>query len=248
MKKNIIKMVVLLAATWLLLGCSAKSSKDFTLMIDNFLSRGNGSNEGSKRYRFTSVQAVNEYLIDTEHFTAKPLLTKEDDWKDMGTWKFIYNYAGTTTLNNRVSISGKHYGAIILNIGLSNRKVREYNTVFHNALKSGDEAYFKNKYPYSKVKRTGKEKNINVHIEFHGKENYPCLVEESTNGSQLTQLYVCYKSNKDRTLENDVVIRLTYSSMIDIETKYPYFAQKYSYEDFKERAKRTLDSLYIKDF
>ena len=248
MRKNIIKMVVLLGGTWLLLGCSSKSAKEFTLMVDNFLSRGNGSNEGSKRYRFTSAQAVNEYLIDAEHFTAKPLLTKEDDWKDMGTWKFIYNYAGTTTLNNRVSIPGKYYGAIILNIGISNRKVREYDTVYHNALKSGDEAYFKNKYPYFKDKRTGEERKINVHIEFHGKENYPCLVRETIHGKQLTQLYSCYKSNQDRTLENLVVIRLTYSSMIDIETKYPYFAEKYSYEDFKERAKTTLDSLYIKDF
>ena len=50
------------------------------------------------------------------------------------------------------------------------------------------------------------------------------------------------KQYKELTKAKKVHIRLTYN-----KPKNPSLAKEYTYEDFQQRAKRILDSLYIKD-
>ena len=242
--REVVKAILLVGTMGLFTGCNAKK---VTVAIDNFLARGNGTDAGNKRYQFTSPEAADEYLIETKHFTARPLLTKSDDWRDMGTWKFVYNHSRTTVMMNDLSFPKEGvFSGIMFHIGLNSWLIRKYNSN-DKALEEGDEIYFQSRMPHSFDKKTKEEKNINVHIEYHGKENYPCVVYETKHGRQLSKEYVCYKFNQERTLSKRVRISLGYFSMTGIEKKYPHLAEKCSYEELQRRAKRTLDSLYIKD-
>ena len=54
--------------------------------------------------------------------------------------------------------------------------------------------------------------------------------------------FQCYKFNSTRTKMISVSLVLTYHKPND-----PILVQEYTYEDLQSRAKRMLDSLYIKD-
>ena len=98
---------------------------------------------------------------------------------------------------------------------------------------------------FSKQRKTpnGDTININTHIENHGKENYSCVVSESINKSNVYRTgYRCYKFNKAKIKSKYVSVRFTYH-----KPKNPTLAKQYTYSDLKRRAKRMLDSLYIKD-
>ncbi len=119
--------------------------------------------------------------------------------------------------------------------------------------------FFKNKYK-KRVHDFGyghkETSRINVHLGHFGKENYPCFVSEIRDevrnkfGKKIVKykiLYRCYKFNPSRTKSKSVIITLTYTKAPNIPTKYKTLAKEYTYKDLQSRAKRTLDSLYIKD-
>ena len=89
---------------------------------------------------------------------------------------------------------------------------------------------------------------IDEHLEYHGKEHYPCLVSSNKTlskkyGDTYGIGYLCYKLNPSKTEAQEVVISLKYNKPVD-----PKLAKIYTYEDLKQRAKRVLDSLYIKSW
>jgi hypothetical protein len=93
------------------------------------------------------------------------------------------------------------------------------------------------------------EGNINVHYETQGKENYICIVKETKDNrkNEISKTYDCHKFNKKRAMAKGVVITFTYSKSIDYPKETSDLIKDYTYEDLQERAKRMLDSLYIKD-
>ena len=92
--------------------------------------------------------------------------------------------------------------------------------------------------------KDGKIISINRHLEHYGKENYVCDVSETqeTKYNRFKKIYECYKFNSNRTKAKNVVVSLTYNKPND-----PKLAKEYTYKDLQQRAKRMLDSLYIKD-
>ena len=80
------------------------------------------------------------------------------------------------------------------------------------------------------------------YIENYGKENYICTNTIFTRGSKEKSVYNCYKFNPSRTKAKNVVVSLTYN-----KPNNQSLSKQYTYQDLKRRAKRTLDSLYIKD-
>lgn len=95
----------------------------------------------------------------------------------------------------------------------------------------------------------GKEGNVNVHYETHGKENYTCLVSERADKTLGMKGigFNCYKFNPERTMAKNVVIRLTYTRIPNLPQELEPLANEYTYEDLQQRSQRILDSLYIKD-
>ena len=59
--------------------------------------------------------------------------------------------------------------------------------------------------------------------------------------------YDCYKFNPERTLAKRVLVDLIYTKSQKLPERYQHLTQEYTYEDLQNRAKRVLDSLYIKD-
>ncbi len=115
------------------------------------------------------------------------------------------------------------------------------------ALENFDIHYFKNK-PI--INNSGGEKtNLNLHIEYHGKENYVCEVGESLNtiSGMHEKFYICSKFNPERIKTKNIIISFIYTRVPNLPKELEPLAKEYTYEDLQRRSKRILDSLYIKD-
>ena len=93
------------------------------------------------------------------------------------------------------------------------------------------------------------EGNIHVHYETHGREHYPCIVNERRNLKRGVKeiIYDCYKFNPERMMAKSVVISFIYTKSPNLPKQYKQLAKEYTYEDLLKRGERVLDSLYIKD-
>lgn len=103
------------------------------------------------------------------------------------------------------------------------------------------------KYLRSKIKIDDTDK---LYIKRFGKEQYLCTIMEYTDNQYPNNQYSgynCYKPNIKRTMIKKIHIRLTYSKSPDYPKETSDLIKDYTYEDLQERAKRMLDSLYIKD-
>ena len=115
------------------------------------------------------------------------------------------------------------------------------------SLDKGDDTYLKN---IRIIKfQDGKSTNLNLHIEHHGKENYPCEVGESINELRgyREKFYNCYKFNPKHTKYKKVGITFIYTKSPTLPKELEPLAKEYTYEDLLKRGQRVLDSLYIKD-
>lgn len=102
---------------------------------------------------------------------------------------------------------------------------------------------------YMKTSKTWIKPTDIITIEHHGKENYSCLVIETSEmkrGSK-SKIYYCDKFNPERTMAKHVIINLTYTRVPNLPKELEPLAEEYTYEDLQKRSQRILDSLYIKD-
>jgi len=118
----------------------------------------------------------------------------------------------------------------------------------HRAIENGDIGYDRKEFPVRTLKN-GEIVNLNLHYEMHGKENYRCEVSESKflKYGIYTKAYICYKFSPDHIKYKSITIKLIYTKSPNLPAKYKKLAKEYTYQDMQQRAKRVLDSLYIKD-
>ena len=115
-------------------------------------------------------------------------------------------------------------------------KVKEYRKK-EKAIEAGDIEYLRS---IIKIDKTDK-----LYIEKFGQGQYTCAMMKYTKEEYPFKKYTgyeCYKFNQNKTKYQSVHIRLTYNQPTNSLLK-----NEYTYEDLQNRAKRVLDSLYIKD-
>ena len=225
---NYIVLSVLLIS--LFEGCSTND-------IDYALARASG-NKPATFFRFTSPKKVDEWYFKKDEFVALPPKTYRKDWQLMGGWNGAYIYGGISfgVENKDVNSVGLKIGYSIV-FSTSHGKVGEYE----RAVMRRDEAWFRNN-----IKIDSEDK---LWFENRGKENYVCQVMQYTKKKYPGNKYItyeCYKFDPTRTKYQSVQIELIYHRSPKLPAKYRHLANVYTFSDLKRRAKRTLDSLYIK--
>ncbi len=168
-----------------------------------------------------------------------PKLYKQDYSKPNKGWSLMSS-------SNGFSINAEFIDGWIdysINMTSSTGKYQERERAFDK----GEDKYLKNIRIIKS--KNGEITNLNLHLEYHGKENYPCEVGESINTLRgiRDKFYICYKFNPERTMAKSVTITFIYTKSPKLPKKYQYLAREYTYEDLLKRGKRVLDSLYIKD-
>lgn len=176
-------------------------------------------------FQMTDKKTMDNFIFDTKKFSFKFPTSKEKDFIENKRW-----YGVSMRDGNTISFGMGPYNIDITTPYLS----REY-TEMDRAIHRGDVKYVRNR-----IKIDNSDK---LYIELHGKERYTCTVMEYTKRKYKNSRYVsyeCYKFGKNKVKK--VHIRFTYSKPTN-----PTLAKHYTYADLKRRAKRMLDSLYIKD-
>ncbi len=218
------KFLTLFTVILLLTGCSGEQISHNITKMQIAMS----GNKPPAKYRVANLQTMKDYTFETKDFSFKLPTAIQSDFTKMGGWWGASHRDGKTITSHlnpvyhvTVSTSGN-----VLKYGERDRALENNNI----------------QYLRSNIRI---DKNDNLYIRRYGKENYICQVMEYTKEKYPNSKYVgysCYKYNIDKTKAKRVHIRLTYT-----RSKDPNLAKQYTYEDLKKRAKRTLDSLYIKD-
>ncbi|MFW3440647.1 hypothetical protein ACN9J6_03845 [Aliarcobacter butzleri] len=217
--------IFLFIIAFILNGCSPKSLEN---TVENLFVASSG-NKPPSFFKIANVETMRDYVFDMPDYTIALPSAKEKDFTLMNGWE------GATSYNKNMGIYLDNYGIL-------------YHIYVSTSIYKYEERERAAEY------KDGSETNINVHYETHGKENYPCIVTSSKDNEYAKKGigYSCFKFNKTKTLVKDVVISLTYSkSPYSDSPNFPKetldLIKDYTYEDLQERAKRMLDSLYIKD-
>jgi hypothetical protein len=236
------RYIFLFIIAFILNGCSPKSLEN---TVENLFVASSG-NKPPNNFKIANIETMRDYVFDMPDYTIALPSAKEEDFTLMNGWE------GATFYNKNVVLHMSEFG-ILYHIYVST-SVYKYEER-ERAAEYKDNLYLKigATTQYRKHKDSS-ETNINVHYETHGKENYPCIVTSSKDNEYTKKGigYSCFKFNKNKTLVKDVVISLTYSkSPYSDSPNFPKetldLIKDYTYEDLQERAKRMLDSLYIKD-
>ena len=215
------KLLSILTFALLLVGCSGEQ-------ISHNITKTQIAMSGNKPPAFFSVaniETMRDYIFNAKDFSFKFPTAKQSDFNKMGGWKGGSSRNGKTiTLYLKsmyhmdVSTSGN-----VLDYGERARAVENKDQSYIT--------YVRKKYQYPK--------NTKLYYGMYGKENYNCMIKERKDKfNRYKASYDCYKYNPTRTNANSVTVSLTYSQSS---------SKQYTYQDLKQRAKRTLDSLYIKD-
>lgn len=204
-------------------------------------------NSAPSFFHFTTSYDANHYMFNQKSFDILMAKTKKDDWIKMKGWNGVFNKTTkdsfTLNLEQKVSTNQRSWW-ISYHISVLASGISEYN--------ERDDAIDKQNVSYIEKRFHKYQPNTKVSIENHGKENYSCVVLEymkkgSKNIKKQGITYRCYKFNPSRTKAKDVTISLTYTKDISLPTKYKSLEKQYTYQDLQQRAKRMLDSLFIKD-
>ena len=211
---------------------------------------------------FTSADRFNNYwMLKHDDYEARTPLAKDSDWGEL--WSHRWNPQGGWDGGQSDSGHGLH-------LATKDNRYLAYDIDFYvsispysqadRALENGDEGFISKKYKQGIEERggtyyqNGRIYYINAHIEKHGKENYSCVVYEEFNPSKESykvetraKTFSCIKPNLEKTITKRVSIILTYTKAKDLPKELESIAKDYTYEDLQQRAKRMLDSLYIKD-
>lgn len=238
------KYIFLFIIVFILNGCSPKSLEN---TVENLFVASSG-NKPPSFFKIANVETMRDYVFDMPDYTIALPSAKEKDFTLMNGWE------GATSYNKNMGIYLDNYG-VLYHIYVST-SVYKY-TEREKAIETNDKKFLSKKYKQG-VEKNGRIYYIDAHVESYGRENYPCMVYKDYMPvidfipENKKKYIVCYKFNKTKTLVKDVVISLTYSkSPYSDSPNFPKetldLIKDYTYEDLQERAKRMLDSLYIKD-
>jgi len=205
----------------LLVGCSGEQMAHDITKAQITMS----GNKPPAKYRVANLQTMRDYIFDTKYFSFKFPTAKKTDFTKMGGWWGASHRDGKTITSHlspmyhmNVSTSG--------NVLKYEKKARAVENKDHAYIR-----YVRKEYQYPK--------NTKLYYGTYGKENYSCMIKERKDKfNRYKASYNCYKFNPARTKTKSVTVSLTYN---------PSSSKGYTFQDLKRRAKRTLDSLYIKD-
>jgi len=231
--KKIILNLLTLSLILSFIGCS---THDVSNTIDNTLAQAAG-NKPAKFFNFTEPKYVHRWKFRHKDYEALSPFTKDNDWSKMSGWDGGY-FGNSIAIGLRQGRKGQYNGisyALDIHTSILNYTDRE------KAIETNDIDHIKNRI------RLDKEDKLT--IEHHGKGNYPCVVVDTYDKKRgiRKKIYDCYKFNLIRTKAKDVTIVLIYTKSPNLPSKYKSLAKEYTYKDLQKRAKRVLDSLYIKD-
>lgn len=212
---------------------------------------------------YLSMENQNYIRCFEEQFCSLFPIMKAIDFKDKRYWSLMMYGLGSNFSSGysmgivQTLADGKGIPAgydIDISVSISPYSAKD------RALENGDEEFISKKYKQGIEERggtyyqNGRIYYINAHIEKHGRENYACSETESYRGAENgypVETYIknisCGKINSDRTKVKTVDIKLVYQKIPNLLEEYEELAKDYTYENLQERAKRMLDSLYIKD-
>ncbi|HEY9129073.1 MAG TPA: hypothetical protein VIN02_04485 [Sulfurovum sp.] len=217
---NFLLLCSLLATT----GCN---STNLANSIDGTLARAAG-NKPPAFFKVANVETMKDYVFNMNGYSIAMPTAKEIDFRKHDGWMGLTHYNKDITL----------YLEGFYHISVSTFRKSQSYTEKERELENGTR-----KFRPRRTKPKGDIININTHIEHHGNEKYPCIVSESLDRFKRYRIgYTCYKFNPSRTKAKRIHIRLTYTRPND-----PTLVKEYTYKDLQNRAKRMLDSLYIKD-
>jgi len=189
-------------------------------------------NKPPSYFEFANLETMRDYVFNTKDFSFSLPSAKEKDYTVMGGW------VGESMRDGKTIAMGLKK-TITYQVVLTASKVSEY-TERDKAINIHDLTYIRTRFHKY-------QPETKVSILNYGKENYDCVILEYekkgfNNAKKKGKTYRCYKFNPSRTKSKDVTISLTYT-----KPNNPTIAKQYTYQDLQNRAKRVLDSLYIKD-
>ncbi|MEV9615615.1 hypothetical protein [Aliarcobacter butzleri] len=225
------KYIFLFIIAFILNGCSPKSLEN---TVENLFVASSG-NKPPSFFKIANVETMRDYVFDMPDYTIALPSAKEKDFTLMNGWE------GATSYNKNMGIYLDNYG-VLYHIYVS-------TSVYKYTERESAIDYKIDNFPKQRTRPDGETIDMNVHYETHGKENYTCIVNEISHdkfGKKLKH-FGCYKFNKNKTLAKHVSISLTYQKSFDYPKETLDLIKDYTYEDLQERAKRMLDSLYIKE-
>jgi hypothetical protein len=190
-------------------------------------------NKPPASFKIANLQTMKDYVFDMKGYTIALPSAKEQDFSTPNGWQ------GFTHYNKDITLYLEGYYHITTS---TSYKVSEYGER-ERAIVNNDITSLRTRMP-KKVTKRGEIYNITLKTIKLGKEDYSCIVRESSypRYDKRKISYGCHKLNSSHTKVRDVAITLTYN-----KPKNPTLAKQYTYQDLQERAKRMLDSLYIKD-
>lgn len=227
------RYILLIILSLNFVGCSEKKVGDAITSLQIAMS----GNKPPSFFKIANLQTMKDYMFDVRDTTFSLPSAKEEDFTKMGGWE------GSTHYNKDVYLYLDNDLGVSYHIGITS-SINAY-TERERAIEQGDITYLRSRMPYKTLKN-GEIYNITLKTVSIGKENYPCIVRESAypKYGKLTQSYGCFKSNSNKTIVKSTSITLTYNKIPNLSKE---IADEYTYEDLQNRAKRILDSLYIKD-
>ena len=180
-------------------------------------------------FKITDMKTMNNFVFDTKKFSFLLPQGKVIDFEGDRFWRGASSRDG-----NAITLFNGPYHIDIAFENYYPQKVTKYE----RAILDNNLTYIR-----SHIRIDPDDK---LYIRHYGKESYLCTVMEYTKSCKCykNDKYMgvsCYKFNPSKTEYECVVIRLTYSKPLD-----PKLARIFTYEDLKKRARRMLDSLYIK--
>lgn len=251
------KLLLLIGMILFISGCSSKppltmyKNDEQMVLKDSFV-------DLPMPFIYPSMENQNYIRCFKEQFCSLFPIMKDIDFKDKRYWgvmtsndSYSIYTAENTPINQQQAVNDYVNYSIHLSSYISPYSAKD------RALENGDEGFLR-KYYNSYVGKITINKEVEqkpLYVEHYGKENYSCEVREflrplGTYGMQVETYYKrisCLKSNSEKTMAKTVGIELIYTKAKDLPKELESIAKDYTYEDLQQRAKRMLDSLYIKD-
>lgn len=221
------RYILLIILSLNFVGCSEKKVGDAITSLQIAMS----GNKPPSFFKIANLQTMKDYMFDVRDTTFSLPSAKEEDFTKMGGWE------GSTHYNKDVYLYLDNDLGVSYHIGITS-SINAY-TERERAIEQGDIQYLRS---VIKIDKTDK-----LYIKEFGKEQYTCTVMEYTNIEYPDKQYTgyrCYKFNPKKTKYKSIAIRLTYNKIPNLSKE---LTDEYTYEDLQNRAKRILDSLYIKD-
>ena len=225
---KIMRYIIIFFLVFSLFGCSPKS-------LENFVEKSLISTSGNKapnNFKIANLETMRDYVFDMPDYSISLPSAKEEDFRLMNGWE------GATFNNRDLVLYPGQYGIYHIHVTTSVYKYEERE----RAIENNDVKYLRSKI---KIDNTDK-----LYIKKFGKEQYSCTVMEYIDNQHPNNKYSgyqCYKPNIKKTMVKKIHIRLTYSKSPEYPKETLNLIKDYTYEDLQQRAKRMLDSLYIKD-